>query len=186
MSLKGSKTTATALKWEEAQKLILKLERDKKVIFALLIATGIYTGLRIGDILTLTWDNLTSDQIELKEQKTGKYRKITVNPALNEIATRNRGLKTGLVFTGQKSKNALTVQYVNVALDQIAKKYDVKGNFSTHSLRKTFGRHVWEINGESDKSLVILSEILNHQSIATTKIYLGIRDKEIQDVYKNL
>jgi len=185
MSLKGSKTTASALKWAEAQSLILKLERDKKVTFALLIAAGIYTGLRIGDLLTLTWDHLTSEVIELKEKKTGKYRKITVNPALNDIAARNRGLKTGLVFIGYKGK-PLTIQYVNVALDQIAKKYGVKGNFSTHSLRKSFGRHVWEVNGESDKSLVILSEILNHQSIATTKIYLGIRDKEIQDVYKAL
>ncbi len=32
----------------------------------------------------------------------------------------------------------------------------------------------------------MLNEIFNHTSIKTTKIYLGIREKEMMDVYQNL
>ena len=52
--------------------------------------------------------------------------------------------------------------------------------------RKSFGRRVWENNERSERGLIMLNEILNHTSIKTTKIYLGIRDKEIQDIYQNL
>jgi hypothetical protein len=41
-------------------------------------------------------------------------------------------------------------------------------------------------NERSERGLIVLNEILNHSIIKTTKIYLGIRDKEIQDVYQNL
>jgi len=34
--------------------------------------------------------------------------------------------------------------------------------------------------------LIMLNEIFDHSSIKTTKIYLGIREKEIMDVYQNL
>ena len=43
-----------------------------------------------------------------------------------------------------------------------------------------------ENNDNSDRSLILLSEMFNHSNIKTTKIYLGIREKEIFDVYENL
>ena len=57
---------------------------------------------------------------------------------------------------------------------------------SSHSLRKTFGRQVWNNNGESDKALLYLSELFNHSSPAITKRYLGIRQEELDDIYMNL
>lgn len=71
-------------------------------------------------------------------------------------------------------------------LKEIKKKYSIKSvkNFSTHSLRKTFGRHVYEradANGET--ALVMLSELFNHSNIAITKRYLGLRKEEIMGCY---
>jgi integrase len=185
MSLKGSHTTSAALQWREAQDLILKLERDKRQKFALIVAVGIYTGLRIGDILTLDWEQITSESFEINEGKTGKHRRITVNNDLRAIAERNRGIKTGKAFVNRKGQ-PFTVQYVNVEFKAIGKRYGIKGNFSTHSLRKTFGRHVWEVNGENDKALIYLSKIFNHTSSDVTRIYLGITADELADIYINL
>jgi site-specific recombinase XerD len=56
----------------------------------------------------------------------------------------------------------------------------------THSLRKSFGRRVWENADRSEQGLLMLNEIFNHSSIKTTKIYLGIREKELLSVYENL
>ena len=57
-------------------------------------------------------------------------------------------------------------------------------NFSCHSLRKTFGRQVYNMNSEnSELALVKLMELFNHSSLAITKRYLGLRQEEILQTY---
>ena len=98
MSLKGSHTTSDFIDWNTTQSLILKLERDGDWKFALLIAIGIYSGLRISDILTLRWnDLLDKDILDIVEKKTKKGRKITINKQLRQIVHR--------VFNSQKGIN---------------------------------------------------------------------------------
>jgi integrase len=195
MSLKGQKTKSDYLEWGKIQSLILKLERDGNRKFALLISIGIYSGLRISDILTLRWvDVIDKEFIEVIEKKTKKFRKIKVNPQLTEII--NKSIAAGnltnnedLIFTNRFGTSAISVQWVNRALKEIAIKYSLGKDldrFTSHSLRKSFGRRVFENNDNSERSLILLSEMFNHSNIKTTKVYLGIRDKEIYDVYDNL
>ena len=55
---------------------------------------------------------------------------------------------------------------------------------SCHSLRKTFGRQVYNMNSEnSELALVKLMELFNHSSVAITKRYLGLRQEEILETY---
>jgi len=92
------------------------------------------------------------------------------------------------LFLNRFGTKPFNVQYVNRKLKEISKKYlnGNKINFSSHSFRKTLGRHVWAINDYSEKSLVLLGEMFNHSSVKITKIYLGIKEQEIGDVYLNL
>ena len=195
MSLKDSKTTSAYIEWDKVQSLILKLERDGDWQFALLFAIGSFTGLRISDILSLKWnDLLNQDTLQLVEKKTKKHRKISINPQLQKIITRIYRKHIGtnseeLVFLSPRHTGTLTVQYINRKLKQIAVKYRITkdpSSIKSHSFRKSFGRRVFEINDNSERALILLSDILNHTSIKTTKIYLGIRDQEIEDVYVNL
>ena len=55
MALKGQKTKSDYVEWNKIQDLILKLERDGQNKMSLLICVGIFTGLRISDILKLEW-----------------------------------------------------------------------------------------------------------------------------------
>ena len=178
MGLLGQKTKADFIEWEKLQTLILKLERDNEKKFALLISIGIYSGLRISDILTLRWaDVIEKDVIELYEKKTNKYRKIKINNSLREIIER---LKPGnistddLIFLNRFNKSAFSCQYVNRRLKEIAEKYKITKtpeNIKSHSFRKSFGRRVFENNDNSEKSLIFLSEMFNHSNIKTTKNY---------------
>ena len=70
-------------------------------------------------------------------------------------------------------------------LKEIKKKYRLHvGNFSCHSLRKTFGKQVYTMSGDSaELTLVKLMELFNHSSIAITKRYLGLRQEEILETY---
>jgi integrase len=195
MPLKGSKTKSDYIEWNVAQSLMLKLERDKDWKFALLVSIGAYTGLRISDILSLKWkDLLDQDILQVTEKKTKKDRRITINTQLKDTIIRIYcGLEKvnpdGLIFMNRWGTGAISRQFVNTKLKQIAIKYKIGKDPSaikSHSLRKSFGRRVFENNDNSELSLILLSDILNHSSIKTTKIYLGIREKEIQDVYANL
>ena len=129
MSLEGSKTTADYLEWGKAQTLILSLERDKEWTFAILVAIGIYSGLRISDILSLKWNDLLGqDILMVTEKKTKKERKITINPLLQEIVSRIYRKQSGitldrLIFLNKQGTGAITRQYINRKLKKIAIKY---------------------------------------------------------------
>lgn len=79
----------------------------------------------------------------------------------------------------------MTTQRLNVRLKEIKKRYNLKiENFSCHSLRKTFGRKVFESSGENAQmALVKLSELFNHSNVAITKMHLGIRQDELMEAY---
>ena len=70
-------------------------------------------------------------------------------------------------------------------LKEVKKKYRLHiGNFSCHSLRKTFGRQVYTMNdNNAELALVKLMELFNHSSLAITKRYLGLREEEILQTY---
>lgn len=192
MALAGQKTKADYIEWNKLQSLILKLERDGEPKFALLVSIGIYTGLRISDILSLTWSQVIEKEIiEITEKKTKKFRKIKINQHLQDIITRNYNYQKleNQIFLNRFNTSTMSVQYINRKLKLIANQYNIKkntSNISCHSLRKSFGRRVFEQNDNSEKSLILLSEIFNHTSLKTTKTYICIRENEISDAYDNL
>lgn len=182
-------TTSDYLNFDTATRVAEKLmkgEGSKKTI-GLYIAVSINTGLRISDVLNLKWSDLMSkDRFSIIEGKTKKRRAIAINEnikkALKHFAPRDT---ERLIFRSQKNTK-FSRQQINRVLKQVFNKEAQKLNISSHSLRKTFGRRVYENNGESEKALIYLSELFNHTSMATTKRYLGIRQNELNNLYLNL
>ena len=190
MSLKYSNTTADYLVWSDAMNLIRKLAKDENYKMSLLVALGCFTGLRISDILALRWNQiLGADEFTIIEKKTGKKRTLRLNPQLQKHIQecyehiKPIGMKAPILVS-QKG-TIFTIQAINRKLKDIKKKYKVKiKNFSCHSLRKTFGRQVYNMNdSNSELALVKLMELFNHSSIAITKRYLGLRQEEILQTY---
>ena len=190
MSLKYSTTTADYLVWSDAMNLIRKLAKDGNYKMSLLIALGCFTGLRISDILALTWEQiLNTEEFTITEKKTGKRRALRLNPQLHQhIQECHEHIQpfkpTSYILVSQKG-TVFTIQRINVILKEIKKKYRLKvKNFSCHSLRKTFGRQVYNMNSKnSELALVKLMELFNHSSVAITKRYLGLRREEILETY---
>ena len=185
MSNKGQTTTSDFIEWSKYQQLLTALEKDGKTLFCLLIACGGYTGLRISDLLTMKYEAFKNGNYSIKEKKTGKVRVITFHPDLKKIVTRNQRKEKGFIFTG-KSGKVLSIQYINFTLKEIARDYGLKGNISCHSLRKTFGRRVFDTNNKSDAALILLSDLFNHSNTVVTKRYLGITEEEKASAYINL
>ena len=170
--------------------LIRKLARDSNYKMSLLIALGCFTGLRISDILALRWNQiLDAEEFTIIEIKTGKQRTIRINMQLQQHIRDcyehiNPVGINAPVLISQKG-TVYTVQRINVMLKEIKKKYRLHiGNFSCHSLRKTFGRQVYNMNNDnSELALVKLMELFNHSSVSITKRYLGLRQEELLNTY---
>ena len=162
------------------------LLNTKDDLIGLYIMTAIYSGLRIGDMLKLEWTFYDSDTFHLKEGKTNKDRTLTLNSSLKRYASKVRKGRNGLVFVSQKG-SVYARQSVNTILKRIFSKEIKSGkNISSHSLRKTFARQLYEQNGQSEYILMLLSKVLNHSSIPITRKYLGITAEEIANIYLSL
>ena len=193
MSLKGQRTTTSSMDWDTFKSLVGKLERDKEFKFCLLIAIGIFTGLRISDLLKLRFSQFESEILTIQEQKTNKTRRIKINPDLKQVVSRIKEKMVisdtdQFIFLNKYGTKAIDKSYVNVKLKSIFRKYNVsiEGNVSSHLFRKTLGNRVLRLNNYSNKSVVLLMELFGHSSPAVTKRYLGLREQEILDVYDSL
>ena len=193
MSQKYSYTTADYLPWDTMLNLTRRLFRDGKYRMSLLIACGSFFGLRISDLLGLTWEQILGESFVLNEKKTGKHREIKVNAGVREhikecynaLGIKDIHEKCFLNRYG----DVISIQRINVVLKEIKVKYMLKDiqHFSTHSFRKTFGRQVVEMAGDNSEMAVIkLAEIFNHSSTAITRRYLGLRQQELREVYDTL
>lgn len=190
MSVKNSHTTADYLEWYTMLNLIRRLYKDGDYRMSLLIGCGCFFGLRVSDLRKLTWGMLLNDdKFILTEQKTGKRRVVKIN---SDFQKHIRQCYEALKITNMdeacflsRKNTVMTTQRINVRLKEIKSKYHVKiDNFSCHSLRKAFGRKVFESSGENAQmALVKLSELFNHSSVTITKIYLGLREQELLETY---
>jgi Site-specific recombinase XerD len=169
MSQKYSNTTADYLNWNEAMNLVRSLAKDGEHKISLLVAIGCFWGLRISDILSLRWKQILNvDEFTIVEKKTGKIRTIRINSQLKRhIADCYKEINpisiNSTILISQKG-TVYSVQRVNVILKEVKSKYRLSvKNFSCHSLRKTFGRQVYNNNSENaELALVKLMELFNH------------------------
>jgi len=157
-----------------------------------LIVLCINTALRISDILSLTWDDVYDfkracfrNSIDIFEGKTKKSKIIALNQsvtdALEQLALEFLHSGNPIIMnkrTGFAISRVHAFRIVRSAGEFIGLPYHI----SPHSLRKTLGYHSWKNNvGE-----LVLSELFNHSSTATTRRYLGITQDDLDAVLMGL
>lgn len=190
MSKKFSNTTSDFLNWDEMINLTRKLYNDQNYNFSLLISIGSFWGLRISDILSLRWEDILDvSEFSIVEKKTGKKRDIRINSNLQKHISE---CYSAISPIGEKSHILISqkgcvysIQRINVILKEIKVKYKLNiKNFSCHSLRKTFGRQIFNLSGDNkEMALIKLMTIMNHSNVSITKRYLGLKQEEISQTY---
>lgn len=175
--------------------LIRKLYRDKDYRMSLLFGCGCFFGLRISDLRCLSWAQLLQEEeFVICEKKTGKRRVIRINKGFQEhIRDCHRILKikdNNQPCFLNRYGSILTIQMINRHFKRIRVQYHLNiNNFSTHTMRKTWARKIWEnenAQGRGEQSLVVLSELMNHSSVSITRRYISLRQQELGQVYDNL
>ena len=186
---KGSHIKVEPIRKIKDINLIKKLLQDKPRDYAL-FTLGINTNLRTSDLLKLTVNQVKhlneGDALEIKEKKTGKSRRITLNKACIESiqALLETGEHKGSDFLFKSQRGAvLTVSTVNNMVKAWCKEINLLGNYGSHTLRKTWGYHQRVTFGTDLPRLMVC---FNHSTQKQTLDYLCIQADEIKDVYMNV
>ena len=180
----------------EPVKQICDIKKIKKLLSdnsrdLCLFTLGINTNLRASDILNIKIEQVdglkAGQELVLKEIKTGKSRRITLNKAVVKAvgglleSKQAKGYKQNdYLFTGQRGP--LTVPSLSRLVKTWCAEINLKGNFASHSLRKTFGYHQRVSFGVGLPELMVT---FNHSNQRQTLDYLCIQPEEVRDIYLN-
>ncbi len=161
--------------------------KDNKRDYCIFVV-GINVGLRAGDLLSLKIGDVTDgkrifDEVTLKEQKTGKIKTFTLNKSAKEAITAylkdlNNFDLSNYLF-GSRKGGHLGVRPLHHIIKSTLRELNIKGNFGTHTLRKTMAYHRYMNN----VPIETLQKMLNHSSSAITLRYIGITKEVITDCY---
>lgn len=164
--LGGENVRADWIKPEYFDTLLTALMPENRLALQISEATG----LRIGDVLKLRPDDLKTQRPTLKEQKTGKARRIYIPKKLWEEAQRQAG--PFFVFEGRTdSRKHRTRQAVYKDLRRVAELYRIDGkkiqeHISPHSARK-----VYAVELAKDGGLPRVRRDMRHSSDAVAMLY---------------
>ncbi|MBI9087963.1 MAG: tyrosine-type recombinase/integrase [Desulfobacterium sp.] len=185
---KGSQIAVEPIKAMKDIKAIKKLLSDKPRDLCL-FTLGINTNLRAIDLLNIKVGLVASlepgDEFTLKERKTCKARRITINRAVHETIQglfKVTAYESGdYLFRSQRGA-VLTVPSLSRLVKMWCKMIHLKGNYASHTLRKTWGYHQRVSFNVGIPELMVC---FNHSSQRQTLDYLCIQPEEIKNVYLN-
>ena len=166
----------------------------------MLFLIGINLSLRISDLINLKWNFFYKDDMTLRDfykiqpkktRKIGKFVTLYFNDAVKMAVTQFVEQYpfediNDYVFKSRKGNNPISERAVWKIIVDTGIEAGIEKNIGTHSLRKTFGYHVWHNAEDKEKSLVMLMIIFNHSSTTVTKKYIGVTNEEIECVFNEL
>ena len=145
------------------------------------------TGMRKAELLGLTVLDIHLDICIISViGKGNKEREIPISPVLKRVLKRYLSLRemyckstvynsSFLIIT--KAGNKLSVSGLDEIFRRLKNELDIpKGRLSPHTFRHSFAK-AWLLN---NGSLILLQQILGHEDIATTRIYVDYTSAEIR------
>lgn len=152
---------------------VYSIENDKIFYCALskkmqlIYDVGCSTGLRISDIVRMKKEILNIKEPTIKEQKTGKTRRIyfkkNIRERLFKIAEKSQN---DYIFFSNSKTGHISRQAVWKAFKNASKSAEIKHNVGTQSMRKKYAYTL-----KKKHSLKYIQNKLNHDNIMTSLIY---------------
>lgn len=162
----------------EIEKIIKATENAK---YRLMIALGYAGGLRVSEVVALKVADLDIDElvVHLKGAK-GRKDRISVLPEKLQNDLRNliAGKSADDFVFGSNRGGQLTTTSLQKMFRQSLEKVQVGKRATFHSLRHSFATHLLE-NGTDVR---YVQELLGHQSIRTTQIYIQVTNPRLKNI----
>jgi integrase len=185
---KGSTIKVEPIKELKDIGTIKKLLADNPRDFAL-FTIGINTNLRASDLLQIKVGQVRSlkpnDSFEIREIKTKKARRVTLNKvcidAIRNLLASAPFEDSDYLFRSQRAEVLIVPSLIRM-VKQWCKAINLKGNYGSHTLRKTWGYHQRVSFGTDIPTLMVC---YNHSTQSQTLDYLCIQPEEIREVFEN-
>lgn len=184
---KGSSIKVEPIRKKKAIENIKKILQDKPRDLCL-FTLGINTAYRANELLSIRFEQVNlvnvGDTLTLKQTKTKNYRMVTLNRTSVEalrlyVQDHCHNLSDDdFIFRSQRGQ-VLTVPTVTNMVKKWCADIGLKGNFGSHSLRKTWG--YWQYKRSTP--LPLLMEAFGHATQQQTLTYLCIQATEISQIY---
>ena len=160
------------------------LENKHGQLYADIWKVGVNLSLRIGDLLSLKYEqlNLTDRSLVLVEAKTGKHKHLRLNnTAIDIIARRQREHPDDVWLFQVHCNRAKDKPISRTSVSRVFKEAGERLGLtiSTHSMRKSRGMALYKDGVPIEK----IARVLNHSSTSSTLRYLGITNKEVLATY---
>lgn len=181
---------------EDVQRMYDYIKSRRNPRDFMLFSLGIATGYRISDILSLKREDVLGSVITIDEHKT-KDRKDGKNKPPRVVGINSRLRKDlddylwripqgGFLFPSQKANKdgdyVISTTQAYRILNKYAKELGLDINIGCHTLRKTWGYHMYK--QYNDIALVMKS--FGHSNQEVTLIYIGASKNEIIEKTSNL
>lgn len=138
------------------------------------------TGARVSELLQIKAEHVNVGYLDLYS-KGGKMRRIYIPKKLCTEATKwlkERGLTTGYLFTN-RTGNRLSTRGIAIQLKHFAESYGINREVVyPHSFRHRFAKNFLE----KFNDIALLADLMGHESIETTRIYLRRTASEQQKI----
>lgn len=138
------------------------------------------TGARVSELLQIKAEHVNVGYLDLYS-KGGKMRRIYIPKKLCTEATKwlkERGLTTGYLFTN-RTGNCLSTRGIAIQLKHFAENYGINREVVyPHSFRHRFAKNFLE----KFNDIALLADLMGHESIETTRIYLRRTASEQQKI----
>ena len=162
----------------DCRKLQRKLKKDGYEFWYFVVRFLVTTGVRVSELTQIKVEHLAYGYLDLYS-KGGKIRRIYMTDTLCEEALlwcRSRKRTSGFLFVS-RGGHPVTPRGIQYRLKQFAHLYGLDPDtVYPHSFRHRFAKNFLQRCGD----IALLADILGHESIETTRIYLTRSSKEQQ------
>jgi site-specific recombinase XerD len=180
---KREKKLPVFLSEEEVKRLFSTLENMKHKLL-LLMAYG--AGLRVGELVTLKWDNIRWDmqKIHIKGGKGKKDRMVMLPSTILTLLKKYRKefKPKFYIFEGQFAGMPYSTRSVQAIMRKAVKASGLELKATPHALRHSFATHLIE----KGTDIRYIQELLGHKEIKTTMIYTHVTDSAIDKIQSPL
>ena len=174
---KKEKRLPVVLTKEEVIKILNAAEnlRDK------LIVELMYTcGLRVSEAANMKLEDLDLEDMTgtVRKSKGNKDRGIFLSPKLvADIKSYLKSKETQSIFLFSKTNGlSYTIRSFQLIIKRLAEKADIKKRVYSHIFRHAFGTH----SIEDGEDIVSLQEMMGHESLDTTRLYITLSKKHFK------
>jgi integrase len=169
-------------------KQYLKMRSLRNYLFFCL---GIYSGLRVSDLLSLKVGMVRGTHVSIVEQKRKKPKKFLIHPSIREDLDKFIAGKDDdeYLFQSRQAKRKSKIRGKPIdrstaykMLNKAAKEFGLV-DIGTHTMRKTWGYHLYMQN---KTNLALLMQMFNHSKESTTLRYIGVTQEMMDEETRKL